>query len=309
MKRGINVKEQLSKYFDSLFESAPDTQAMKDLRDEIYQNTLDRYNDLISQGKSEDESFSKAVSGIGNIEELIKRNDYVGLNENKNCYSRDYVVKNRVISGIILAVSVMLYVGCVIPPVALQNDAGAALMMFAIALGVGMSIFANKMKIKEAKCNAKFRELSTIYGKDYSTERFEKYRLFSSGLLSVGVMLYVMSVVPVILLGNEQGVVLMFVTIAVATALVILYANLGLKLNAPTTESMVGEFMEWSEERKRSYSLIKTIDCIIFVVATVVFLMIGFLFNAWPIAWLVYVIAAVIFQIVKSCFEYICSKD
>lgn len=302
------MNERLSKYFDSLFESAPDTQAIKDLRDEIYQNTLDRYNDLISQGKSEDESFTKAVSGIGDIEELIKRNDFA-LNENKNCYSGDQLVKNRIISGILFAVSVMLYVGCVIPPIALQNNTGAALLIFFVSLGVGLNVFACKMKIKEGKCNAKFRELRTIYEKDYSTERFEKYRLFSAAMLSVGIMLYVMSVVPVILLSNEIGCVFMFIFIAVATALVILYANLGLKLNAPTAESMVGEFMEWSEERKRSFSLMKAIDCIIMVVATIVFLLFGFFLNAWAVAWLVYVIAAVIFQIVKACFEYSSTKE
>ena len=309
MKRGISVNERLTKYFDSLFESAPNTQSIKDLRDEIYQNTLDRYNDLIAQGKSEDESFTKAVSGIGDIEEIIGRNGYVALNEDKNYYSRDKIEKNRVISGILVSVSVLLYVVCVIPPIAFSSNIGAAVMLLFAAIATGLIVFANKMKIKEAKCNAKIVELRTIYGNDYDVDRFEKYRLLSSAMLSVGIMLYVMSVVPVTWLANELGVALMFVSIAVATALVILYANLGVKLNAPTTESMVGEFIEWSEERKRNYSLVKTIDCIIMVVATVIFLVLGFLLGAWSVSWIVYVIAALIFQIVKACFEYSCSKD
>lgn len=309
MMRGINVNERLSKYFDSLFESAPDTQAVKDLRDEIYQNTLDRYNDLIAQGKNEDESFTRAVSGIGDIEEIIGKNSYVGLNEDKSCYTVDKIVKNSVISGILLAVSVLLYVVCLVPTIVFPNGAGVALMFLFAALATGLIIFSNKMKIKEVKCNAKFRELKTIYGKDYSIERFEKNRILSAVMLATGVMFYVLSVAPVTWLGNELGVVLMFVSIAAATALVVLYANLGIKLNTPTTESMVGEFIEWSEERKRSYSLIKTIDCIILVVATLIFLALGFFLGAWAIAWIVYVIAAVIFQIVKACFEYNYSKD
>lgn len=303
------MNERLSKYFDSLFESAPNTQAVKDLRDEIYQNTLDRYNDLIAQGKNEDESFTRAVSGIGDIEEIIGKNSYVGLNEDKSCYTVDQIVKNSVISGILLAVSVLLYVACIVPPIISSDGVGASIMFVMISLATGLIIFSNKMKIKEVKCNAKFRELKTIYGKDYSIERFEKNRILSAVMLAAGIMFYVLSLAPVTWLENELGVVLMFISIAVATALVVLYANLGIKLNTPTTESMVGEFIEWSEERKRSYSLIKTIDCIILVVATLIFLALGFFFGAWAIAWIVYVIAAVIFQIVKACFEYNYSKD
>jgi hypothetical protein len=41
------------------------------MKQEILQNTLDRYDDLISQGKSEEAAYRLAITGIGDINELL----------------------------------------------------------------------------------------------------------------------------------------------------------------------------------------------------------------------------------------------
>ena len=55
-------------YVDLLFAGAP---GAEDMKQEILQNTLDRYDDLISQGKSEEAAYRLAISGIGDINELL----------------------------------------------------------------------------------------------------------------------------------------------------------------------------------------------------------------------------------------------
>jgi len=62
------MKEQLTQYVNLLFAGAPDS---NDIREEILQNTLERYDDLISQGKQPEAAYQLAISGIGDINEIL----------------------------------------------------------------------------------------------------------------------------------------------------------------------------------------------------------------------------------------------
>lgn len=62
------MKDQLIRYVDLLFAGAPDA---GDIKQEILQNTLDRYDDLVAQGKSPEAAYSLAISGIGDINEIL----------------------------------------------------------------------------------------------------------------------------------------------------------------------------------------------------------------------------------------------
>lgn len=302
------MNDRLDKYFDSLFESAPKTQTVRDLRDEIYSNTLDRYNDFLSQGKSEDESFTKAVSGIGNIETLLE-GSCAGPYAEECYYTQAEIDKRRIISGILVAVSVLLYVICVVPPMFFNDQVGASLMFVCIAVATGLVVFANKLKINKSRCSAKIREIKATSDSNYTKERFERGRLLSNLVFSVGIALYVGCVVPVILKENDFGAGLMFVCIGIATSLVVIYSTIGVKPAPKKAETMVEEFIEWSDERKKSYKLMKIIDCVLFASATIIFLLLGFFLDAWPSAWLVFVIAALVYQIIKTILEYRYTKS
>ncbi len=67
------MKEQIEAYIDSLFAGAALTVRNAELRQEILQHTLDRYDDLIAAGKSEQAAFDEAVAGIGDVSELYER--------------------------------------------------------------------------------------------------------------------------------------------------------------------------------------------------------------------------------------------
>ena len=51
-----------------LFAGAPDSE---DIKQEILQNTLDRYDDLIAQGKVPEAAYRLAIAGIGDISEIL----------------------------------------------------------------------------------------------------------------------------------------------------------------------------------------------------------------------------------------------
>lgn len=62
------MREQLKQYVNLLFAGTTDNEEMKQ---EILQNTLDRYDDLISQGKTPEAAYRLAIGGIGDINEVL----------------------------------------------------------------------------------------------------------------------------------------------------------------------------------------------------------------------------------------------
>ncbi len=65
------MEERLKKHLDSLFAGAPDTEKMSEIKEEILQNTIDRYSDLIAEGKTEEEAYNTAIGGIGDLSQII----------------------------------------------------------------------------------------------------------------------------------------------------------------------------------------------------------------------------------------------
>ena len=62
------MREQLIQYVNLLFAGATNCEEIKQ---EILQNTLDRFDDLVSQGKSPEAAYRLAISGIGDINEIL----------------------------------------------------------------------------------------------------------------------------------------------------------------------------------------------------------------------------------------------
>ena len=62
------MREQLIQYVELLFAGGHDCE---DIKAEILQNTLDRYDDLIAQGKVPEAAYRLAISGIGDISEIL----------------------------------------------------------------------------------------------------------------------------------------------------------------------------------------------------------------------------------------------
>lgn len=62
------MREQLIKYVELLFAGTPESD---EIQQEILQNTLDRYDDLIDQGKTPEAAYRLAIAGIGDVGEIL----------------------------------------------------------------------------------------------------------------------------------------------------------------------------------------------------------------------------------------------
>ena len=65
------MKEKIKSYIDSVFAEVKETKKIKEFKEELYANLLDKYYDNLDSGKSENESYTAAIATIGDIEELV----------------------------------------------------------------------------------------------------------------------------------------------------------------------------------------------------------------------------------------------
>ena len=109
------MNEKIRIEVNTLFQNAPNTKRANDLKDEIISNAEDKYEDLIKQGKSEEEALQVVMKEIGNVDELIEE-----LNKNNPIHTQ-YVDEARKKTGLIVSICVGLYILSVIACVVLDE--------------------------------------------------------------------------------------------------------------------------------------------------------------------------------------------
>lgn len=67
------MKERIVQYFNQLFEDAPKTRKALELKQELTQNALDKYEDMIQEGRcSEEDAYQNVIQSIGDVGELFE---------------------------------------------------------------------------------------------------------------------------------------------------------------------------------------------------------------------------------------------
>lgn len=128
---------------DELFINAPKTHRAVELKEELLANLMDKYNDLVSSGKSEEDAFNITISGIGDIEDLI-----AGLKE-KSTFDYEKIEEQRKKRAILISVAVAMYiisVGVLIffSEVARINDGLSVCFMLTLdAIATGLLIYSS----------------------------------------------------------------------------------------------------------------------------------------------------------------------
>jgi hypothetical protein len=205
------MNEKLRRYIDDLFANAPSTVRAVELKEELFQNLTDKYNDLIAEGKSEEAAYNIAIASIGDVDSLIS-----GLSGTKS--AEGMASKKR--SAIITAIAIALYILCP---------------------------------------------------------------------------------VPVIWLQHEGGVVLLFIFVAVATALLI-YNGVTRERYVKADDTMVEEFKEWKQNGKQKNKAVDAIVGSFWLIAVCVYIVVSFMTGAWHITWIIFLIAAAVSSMIRGLF-------
>lgn len=65
------MKEKIRQHFNQIFADAPKTRKALDLKQEMMQNAMDKYDDMVAEGYSEEDAYTNVVESIGNVSELF----------------------------------------------------------------------------------------------------------------------------------------------------------------------------------------------------------------------------------------------
>jgi hypothetical protein len=126
------MNEKLRHYIDDLFANAPSTVRAVELKEELFQNLTDKYNDLLAQGKSEESAYNIAIASIGDVDSLIS-----GLAGEKKPENE----KSKKRSAILVAIAISLYILCPVPVILIQSEIGVMGLFLFVAVATALLIY------------------------------------------------------------------------------------------------------------------------------------------------------------------------
>lgn len=125
--------------------------------------------------------------------------------------------------------------------------------------------------------------------------------------VSIAVMLYILSVVPVILFAEAginavYGVVIMFVMIAAATGLII-YNSMSSPHKKSRPETVVEDFKQWQNKKSGNNAVYKAIMSAFWPLCLALYFVLSFTTGRWNVTWIIFLIAPAVSGIIKAVFD------
>ena len=226
-------------YLDNMFRNLPNTEEVRRAKTELLEMMEDKYEELIKEGKTENEAVGIVISEFGNLDELAESlgiSEAVAENpdENKPMLSLDRVKEYL---GMISQRSVLVPLGialCIfsvafniiadaIP--GFPSALGVVLMFLAIGVAVGLFIFEGIRKNEFVEVYKKQSSMS-IEGAEYVRGVRKSYKTSYGLLSSIGIGLCILSIVNPIIIGSipfindNYGAVMFFLFIALGVFLI-----------------------------------------------------------------------------------------
>ena len=305
---------------DDLFVNLPQSRETLELKEEMVQNLMERYNDLLAEGKSAEEAFDIAAAGVGDVNELIAEllpsapepHDSIG-NEAEDPEADDpqrewyrsfgfegadtvAMVRHRAAS--LTALGVMLYILCPVPVILFGGRLGVMLLLALVAAATGLFIHMGMAKPKKSE----MPEFGLNGG--YATLSREAHRRQTAKTTTVAVMLYIFCAAPVILFSNMIGVSLLLAMVAAATGMFIYDGIAKPKKREmtddpppPSRESHEYLFNRGNKHRGKAG---KPMSGAVSGITLALYLLISFQTGAWHITWIIFLVGVAVNNIIKA---------
>ena len=182
------MEENLREYIEALFSETAPTRKAVELKEEMLQNLIEKYNDLINEGKTPQAAYNIAVAGIGDVSILL--NDII----NEAVPEQYELMRRR--SAMLTAAAVAIYILCWVPLTILSllfssvyaTIIGLSIMVLAIAAATGILIYNNMTKPKFPKSDSLVEDFREWQSGEHDKRTLR--RSISSALWSIITVLY-----------------------------------------------------------------------------------------------------------------------
>lgn len=262
------MREQLVQYVSLLFAGAENCE---DTKQEILQNTLDRYDDLIAEGKPEEAAYRLAIIGIGDINEILGQKDAVlpAVTVAEAQTETDTAFKK-----LLRAIAVGLYILCPLPLIVLSelgmDTFGLCGLLCFVAVATVLMILGAKKQDSPEK-------------KDSDEPKSELGKSVSSLIWAVGLAVYL---IVSFLTGAWHITWVIFPILGAVNAL----ACALIPAENPTA-------------LRRNSSLKKGINSMIWAIGLALYFIISFATMAWHITWLIFPIIGAVQGLVRAILD------
>jgi hypothetical protein len=321
--------ETIKMYITNLFQNMPETEEVLKAKNELLSMMEDKYNELKEKGKSENEAIGIVISEFGNIDELkdelgientMKNFDSgvkkVGLEKRETArkVSMDEAtdfLKNTFKFSFKISLGVVLCITSVVPLIVLNgfvdikavNAIGLTYMFLSIAAAVALFIisgirYEKYNYLKEERLELEITALRNI------KEQKEDYKTSFAVRIAVGVVMCILSVIPIIIIGlvfgesnrgyEALGAGILLVIVAAA---VVLFITTGMKMDA--LKQLLQE-EEYSPDRKRKDDLVSKVAAVYWPLVVVIYFGWSFGTMDWARSWIVWPVAGILFAAVSG---------
>lgn len=296
------MREQLKTYIDRLFADTVQSQKARDFHDELLQNTLDRFDDDVASGKSEQEAYRLAVLSLGNSEELLK----------------PFYPRSRN-TGAFRTTAIVLYATCVVPVILFgtmdirPSTLGATLMFWMVAVATMLMIMAGKARPTEGAEKAKtlravgvaliIASVTAVFiGAGYEEIRVIRLIPVSGAILGVCGMFGMIA----------AGIALLVTAGQKDTARTVPHVPVQREVSAsqPTPQPQTETASEMKPVMPRGLRIAGgIISAVYWVFVVCLFFSVSFSTGAWYYTWLVFVFAGALYDIVSGVVRLCCGME
>ncbi len=314
--------EAIQQHITFLFRDLPDTDEIKRIKTDLYLNGTDRFDELISQGKSESEALGTVIIEMGDREDLLESFGYNQETDLKD-HSLNSLSEARFLiasynfegSKIGLGVLTILIGAGLIPTLETFNLAaiGVILLLILVALAVGMFISAG-LRLEAIEASLQSAE-NVFYLTDDDYEIVEEqYLLFKEEnrfRIPMGVMLCILSVIPIVYFGfleNEfliqrYGVILLMLAVGIGVYQFVKYG-----MNETAYEKVLN-LGEYSIEERQLQQKMEPFAGIYWTIITFVYLAWSFLTMHWHYTWIIWPLAGALWAIIVMIYKMMSDRE
>lgn len=315
----MNAIEQHINY---LFQNIPETEEIKRIKNDLLLNAMDRFDELLADGKTESEALGTIIIEMGELDELLESLGY-DQHQDLNDYSTNtlqeanYLIEaydlesNKIAMGILM---IMLGAG-LIPTLGTFQlaEIGVILLLVLVAAAVGLFIQSG-LKLESLEKSLEDEEdIFYLTDEDYQIveDQFRYFKESERYRIPLGVMLCIASAVPLIFLaflGQEllierYGILLLLIMVGIG---VYQFVKYGMVESAYEKALSIGEY---SVAERRFQEKIEPIAVIFWMVITVVYLAWSFFTGVWHISWIIWPLAGFLWGIISVLVKMIFDKD
>ena len=264
------MNKRISAHIDGLFAPAPVTPRIAEVKEELLAGLNDKYNDLISEGHSEDDAFTTVVAGIGDVSDLI------GVITGQSTDGTDSEKTGKSLRSLFISVGVALYVlslaAFLFMGLLMMESAGMIVMICICAVATGLVVYGANI----ARAESNYRRADDTFVEEYkeavagNSRRVKLKRAASSSLWTLLVVFYL--AVSFATGRWDVSWILFLVGACIQQVMVFTFS--------PAARSKAWHGILWTG-------------------TVVLYFIISFVFGAWVWSWMIFLGAAAMEQIIR----------